>query len=156
MPPLLQGRLRRGVLLPRRVAPEVLLLGCCCLKRDANESHCPVIPTPPRPGRVMTVSEAAAEWDEFFYNKLKDQALSGLLSENGSPSYWYRTWPAIFNLADLGSPRVRQRAKMFIDLAFIARASRCKWVATGRGPRCAPRRMIWSTRQAWAAAQGTP
>eukprot|EP01048_Picozoa_sp_COSAG05_P009318 COSAG05_NODE_757_length_7492_cov_8.402543_5_plen_92_part_00 len=67
----------------------------------------------------MTVSEAAAEWDQFFYNKLKDQALSGLFSENGSPNYWYRTWPAIFNLADLGSPRVRQRAKMFIDLAFI-------------------------------------
>eukprot|EP01051_Picozoa_sp_SAG22_P001600 SAG22_NODE_64_length_23238_cov_83.185566_13_plen_624_part_00 len=67
----------------------------------------------------MTVSEAAAEWDEFFYNKLKDQALSGLFSENGSPNYWYRTWPAIFNLADLGSPRVRQRARMFIDLAFV-------------------------------------
>ena len=36
----------------------------------------------------MTVSEAVAEWDEFFYNKLKDQALSGLFSENGSPNYW--------------------------------------------------------------------
>ena len=49
-------------------------------------------PSPPSPER-MTVSDAAAEWDEFFYNKLKDQALSGLFSENGSPNYWYRTWP---------------------------------------------------------------
>ena len=92
---------------------------CCCLARDPNVSHCPALPPPPPPARLMTVSEAAAEWDAFFYNKLADQALSGLFSENGSPNYWYRTWPAIFNLADLGSPRVRQRAKMFIDLAFI-------------------------------------
>ena len=27
--------------------------------------------------------------------------------------------PAFFNLADLGSARVRQRARMFIDLAFV-------------------------------------
>jgi hypothetical protein len=92
---------------------------CCCLARDANVSHCPVAPSPPPVPRLMTVSEAVAEWDEYFYNKLKHQALSGLFSENGSPNYWYRTWPAIFNLADFGSPRVRQRAKMFIDLAFI-------------------------------------
>ena len=75
---------------------------CCCLKRDPNVSHCPALPPAPPPARVMTVSEAAAEWDEFFYNKLADQALSGLFSENGSPNYWYRTWPAFFNLADLG------------------------------------------------------
>ena len=100
---------------PEPPAPQA----CCCLARVKNESHCPVAPPSPPPPTVMTVSEAAAEWDEFFHNKLKDQALSGLFSENGSPNYWYRTWPAIFNLADFGSPRVRQRAKMFIDLAFV-------------------------------------
>ena len=89
---------------------------CCCLARVKQPDKCPLAPPPPE---LMTVSEAVAEWDAFFYNKLRDQALSGLFSENGSPNYWYRTWPAIFNLADLGSPRVRQRAKMFIDLAFI-------------------------------------
>ena len=92
---------------------------CCCLARVKTPDKCPLLPPPPPPPKLMTVSEAAAEWDEFFYNKLRDQALSGLFSENGSPNYWYRTWPAIFNLADLGSPRVRQRARMFIDLAFV-------------------------------------
>ena len=92
---------------------------CCCLHRVKTPDKCPMQPPPPPSPPSMTVSEAAAEWDTFFYNKLKDQALSGLFSENGSPNYWYRTWPAIFNLADLGSARVRQRAKMFIDLAFV-------------------------------------
>jgi hypothetical protein len=92
---------------------------CCCLARLKSPGKCPLVPPPPPPPPHMTVSEAEAEWDLFFYHKLKDQALSGLFSENGSPNYWYRTWPAIFNLADLGSARVRQRAKMFIDLAFV-------------------------------------
>ena len=95
---------------------------CCCLARVKTPNKCPPappLPPPPPPVPLMTVAEAAEEWDLFFYNKLKDQALSGLFSENGSPNYWYRTWPAIFNLADLGSARVRQRAKMFIDLAFV-------------------------------------
>jgi hypothetical protein len=95
---------------------------CCCLARVKTPDKCPPAPAPsppPPPVTLMTVAEAAEEWDLFFYNKLKDQALSGLFSENGSPNYWYRTWPAIFNLVDLGSVRVQQRAKMFIDLAFV-------------------------------------
>ena len=40
--------------------------------------------------------------------------------ELGSTNYWYRTWPAVFNLLDLPiSPIVRQRAKMFVDIAMI-------------------------------------
>jgi hypothetical protein len=38
----------------------------------------------------------------------------------GSNSYWYRTWPAVLNLLDLPlSARVKQRAKMFVDLAVV-------------------------------------
>ena len=96
---------------------------CCCLERVKTPDKCPLAPPPPPPPPPapprLTVAAAAAEWDLFFYNKLKDQALAGLFSENGSPNYWYRTWPAFFNLADLGSTRVRQRATMFIDLAFV-------------------------------------
>jgi len=54
----------------------------------------------------MTVAQAAEEWDLFFYEKLGHMALAGIFSELGSPNYWYRTYPAIFNLADFGSPRV--------------------------------------------------
>ena len=61
---------------------------CCCLARVKTPDECPLVPPPPPPPETMTVSEAAAEWDQFFYNKLKDQALSGLFSENGSPNYW--------------------------------------------------------------------
>ena len=41
------------------------------------------------------------------------------LQRSTAASHRYRTYPAIFNLADFGSPRVRQRAKMFLDLAML-------------------------------------
>ena len=45
--------------------------------------------------------------------------MSGLFVELGA-DYWVRTWPNIFNLLDLpSSERVRQRAKMFIDIAMV-------------------------------------
>lgn len=79
-------------------APPPAPQKCCCLERVKSPAKCPLVPPAPPVPAPMTVTEAAAEWDLFFYNKLKDQALSGLFSENGSPNYWYRTWPAIFNL----------------------------------------------------------
>jgi len=98
-------------------APPPAKQGCCCVARDGPV--CPPGPPPPPPVKVMSVAEAAAEWALFFTNKLGDMALSGLFSELGSPNYWYRTYPAIINLADFGSPRVRQRARMFLDLAMV-------------------------------------
>ena len=60
-----------------------------------------------------------ALWEEWAYDWLKARSLSGLFVELGA-DYWIRTWPNIFNLLDLpSSERVRQRARMFVDIAMV-------------------------------------
>ena len=91
---------------------------CCCL----NATTCPSAPPPPRPGPAphKTVAGIAAQWDAFVCAWLEARATTGLWIEIGSNSYWYRTWPAVLNLLDLPlSRRVRQRARMFVDLAVV-------------------------------------
>ena len=67
-----------------------------------------------------TVTERFNAWNEFFKEFLKYWGLNGLWMEHGSSSYEYHTYPSYFNLADLApDPVVRQRARMFLDLALI-------------------------------------
>lgn len=67
-----------------------------------------------------TVSEHLSRWEAYMYRWVKHKATSGLFSELGSTGYWSRTWPNVFNLADLPtSERVRQRAKMYIDICLV-------------------------------------
>ena len=69
---------------------------------------------------TRTVTEAATLLDDFMYSWLRDRATHGFFIELASNSYWYRTWPAVYNLRDLPlSARVRQRAKMMIELAVV-------------------------------------
>ena len=51
--------------------------------------------------------------------------------------YWARTWPNILNLLDLpSSARVRQRARMFIDIAMVeAEQAAVNGVRTGQKSR---------------------
>ena len=51
--------------------------------------------------------------------------------------YWARTWPNILNLLDLpSSARVRQRARMFIDIAQVeAEQAAVNGVRTGQKSR---------------------
>ncbi len=51
--------------------------------------------------------------------------------------YWARTWPNILNLLDLpSSVRVRQRARMFIDIAMVeAEQAAVNGVRTGQKSR---------------------
>ena len=66
-----------------------------------------------------TVTEHYALWETFFYDQLKIRATQGLFVELASNNYWYRTWPCMANLLDMpSSARVRQRARMFVDIAF--------------------------------------
>lgn len=59
-------------------------------------------------------------WESYMYAWIKHKATSGVFSELGSTGYWSRTWPNVFNLADLPtSERVRSRAKMYIDVAMV-------------------------------------
>eukprot|EP01048_Picozoa_sp_COSAG05_P020089 COSAG05_NODE_3325_length_2149_cov_1.597073_1_plen_693_part_10 len=90
---------------------------CCCV----NVTTCPSAPSPPPgPSTYKTIGEIAAQWDDFMYAWLEARATTGFWIEIGSNSYWYRTWPAVLNLLDLPlSTRVRQRAKMFVDLAIV-------------------------------------
>ena len=97
-----------GVKIVKRVVSSVPSVGSTSgVAVLQSVAHVTMSPAATVPVKVMSVAEAAAEWDLFFYNKLGDMALSGLFSELGSPNYWYRTYPAIINLADFGSPRVR-------------------------------------------------
>jgi hypothetical protein len=67
-----------------------------------------------------TVAERYEAWNEFFKAFLKYWALNGFWVEHASSNYEYHTYPAYFNLADLApDPVVRQRAKMFLDLALV-------------------------------------
>lgn len=69
---------------------------------------------------TRTVSQAAGLLDTFMYSWLRDRATHGFFIELASNSYWYRTWPAVYNLRDLPlSARVQQRAKMMIELAVV-------------------------------------
>ena len=58
---------------------------CCC----RNVTVCPPAPSPAPPRFNLTVTEYASEWDEYFFRYLTDKALHGLMSELGSPNYWY-------------------------------------------------------------------
>jgi len=65
------------------------------------------------------LSENLKAWEQWAYDWLKARATGGLFVELGA-DYWGRTWPNILNLLDLpSSSRVRQRAKMFIDIAQV-------------------------------------
>ncbi|MEO0509925.1 MAG: HEAT repeat domain-containing protein [Verrucomicrobiota bacterium] len=69
-----------------------------------------------------TVIERYEAWNEFFKEFLKFWALNGLWVEHASSNYEYHTYPSYFNLADFApDPVVRQRARMFLDLALIER-----------------------------------
>jgi hypothetical protein len=100
-------------------------LGLATLAKDPEYANQRLAPAKIRIGNhsshttALTVAQAAEAWEEYFYIWLRDHAVSGIFTELGSPNYWYRTWPAVFNLVDMGSPRIRQRAKMFLDLATL-------------------------------------
>lgn len=68
-----------------------------------------------------TVYETAIAWENFTWSWLKTKALHGFFDELGSSGYWSRTWPCVWDLHSLSDPdsRVKQRAKMFIDLAML-------------------------------------
>lgn len=68
-----------------------------------------------------TVCETASLWEAYLYNWLKQQAINGFFDELGSSGYWYRTWPCLWDMHHLSDPgsRLRKRAKMFLDLAFL-------------------------------------
>jgi hypothetical protein len=65
------------------------------------------------------LSETLKLWEQWAYDWLKARATGGLFVELGA-DYWGRTWPNILNLLDLpSSARVRQRARMFVDIAQV-------------------------------------
>jgi hypothetical protein len=67
-----------------------------------------------------TVAQRYEAWGRFLHRFLKDWALHGLWIELGSTNYEYRTYSAMLNLVDLAPHKaVRQRARMFLDLALI-------------------------------------
>ncbi len=67
-----------------------------------------------------TVTQRYNAFNEYFKEFLKDWALHGLWLELGSSGYEYRTYPSYLNLAELApDPVVRQRARMYLDLALI-------------------------------------
>ena len=84
-----------------------------------------------------TVKTHLERWEVYIYAWIKHKATSGLFSELGSTGYWSRTWPNVLNLADLpSSARVRQRAKMYIDIAMVeAEQAAVNGVRTGQKSR---------------------
>ena len=82
------------------------------------------------------LSEDLKAWEQWAYDWLEARATGELFVELGA-DYWSRTWPNILNLLDLpSSVRVRQRAKMFIDIAQVeAEQAAVNGVRTGQKSR---------------------
>ena len=93
----------------------------CWLKTACSEKKTKAGHISGGPGKsIGTVQEHYLAWEKFFYAQLKERATRGVFVELASNNYWYRTWPCMFNLLDLpSSQRVRQRAKMFVDIAMV-------------------------------------
>lgn len=79
-----------------------------------------------------TVLQRYEKHTEFYRRGLKQWALHGLFIELGSGHYEYKTYRGLFNLYDFASdPVVRQRIKMYLDLAMVEIAQ--IWVGGVRG-----------------------
>ncbi|MEM9478743.1 MAG: hypothetical protein AAGA58_03680 [Verrucomicrobiota bacterium] len=70
-----------------------------------------------------TIAERYEAYVRFYREAVKQWALYGIQYQLGSSAYTYKTYPHYFNLIELApDPVIRQRAKMYMDLAMVESA----------------------------------
>lgn len=91
-------------------------LACSVLKDDPGYSDKTLV-------AGDTIPERYEAYVRFYREAVKQWALYGIQYQLGSSAYTYKTYPHYFNLLELApDPVIRQRTRMYIDLAMVESA----------------------------------